>query len=436
MMIKKVLLILFLAFPVGAQPLLTLEEALKIGLKNNYDIQMARNDAKIADNNKGIGLAGFLPTLDAAGGYAVIDNNQEVDLPSGETDTDIDNWSAELTLSWTLFDGFSMFANRDRYNELARKGEYDARARIENAVVNITDAYFSLVRQQQLLQSARELRDVSGTRLEREKVRHDIGGATSTDLLNAQVSYNSDQTSLLNQELQVTVARQQLNILLGREPSTEFAVVEEIPLVNIDLTYDEILDRALEYNSGLKSAELSRSISRRQVQMARSAFLPRLSFFTNYEYTDQTTNSDAGAYPGLDIGTRTTSTTVGLNLTFNLFNGTQDKIDLQNARIEANNRELELRNARNQLTGQVREAYETYKKRMEIVAMEEQNIVAARQNLQLQQDKFRVGSATSLEFRDAQVSLNQSQASLIQARYQARISKLLLEQLMGALEVN
>ncbi|MFZ5979396.1 MAG: TolC family protein, partial [Candidatus Zixiibacteriota bacterium] len=398
-------------------------------------IQMARNNARIAANNKGQGLAGFLPTLDASGGYAVVDRDQETDLPPADVASDLDNWSAELSLSWTLFDGFSMFANRSRYNELAKKGEFEARDQIETAVVDITNAYFNLVQQQQLLQAARELRDVSETRYKREKVRHDIGGATSTDLLNAQVSFNSDQTLLLNQELQVIIARKQLNILLGQDPSTEFTVVEEIPLENINLEYDAILKRALDYNSGLKATELDRSISRRQIQLARASFLPRLSFFTSYEYTDQTTNSDAGSYPNQDIGTKTGSTTFGLNLTFNLFNGTRDKIDLQNAKIEANNQELALRDARNRLVGQVKEAYDTYLKRIEIVAMEEQNIVAARQNLSLQQDKFRVGSATSLEFRDAQVSLNNAQSSLIKARYQARLAKLQLEQLMGALEV-
>jgi len=217
-MFKKLFVIFFLATSLWAQPMLTLEDALKLGLKKNYDIQIARNNAKISANNKGRGLAGFLPTLDATGGYTLTNNDQKIDLPPGESETDIDNWSADLTLNWTLFDGFSMFANRGRYNELAKKGEYKARDQIETTVVRITDAYFNLVRQLQLLQAARELHDVSNTRYNREKVRHDIGGATSTDLLNAQVSFNTDQTSLLNQDLQVIIARKQLNILLGQDP--------------------------------------------------------------------------------------------------------------------------------------------------------------------------------------------------------------------------
>ena len=119
-----------------------------------------------------------------------------------------------------------------------------------------------------------------------------------------------------------------------------------------------------------------------------------------------------------------------------MFNGTRDKVALQNAKLEANNEALALRDARNRLTGLVQQTYDTYRQRMEVVALEEQNIQAARQNLDLQRERQKLGVANSLEFRDAQVSFVRSQTSLITARYQARISRLVLEKLMGALEVD
>jgi len=433
--ISTALALVLLAVSAGAQPYLTLEDAIELGLKNNYDIQIARNNARISDNNRGKGLAGFLPTLDVSGGYNLTDSDQDVDLPPSSSTFDVDNLSADVTLSWTLFDGFRMFANRQRYNELAQQGEFVTRNRIENSVVAISVAYFNLVQQEQLLQVARDTRDISETRLGREKVRHQLGGSSSTDLLNAQVAFNSDQSTLLSRELNVQIARQQLNVLLGQDPATPVTVSTEIAIPDLNTDLSEIMLQAEDHNSSLKAAELGKKVADRGVQSARASFMPRLSAFANYGYSDQTINNSAGMYPDLDVGTETNSTTIGLNLSFNLFNGRRDRIDYDNARIEANNQLLALRDAHNRLIGDVREIYNTYHQRMEVVALEEQNIEAARQNLDLQRDRHELGVATSLEFRDAQVSFVQSQTSLITARYQARISRIELDQLTGSLNI-
>jgi outer membrane protein len=435
---RKTISIAFILFAtsLSAQPLMTLEDALALGLKNSYSIQIARNQAEAASNNQGQGLAGLLPTLSATGSYSQADNELETDPPPATVNSDVNNLTAELSLNWTLFDGFRMFINRSMYRELARQGEYQARDQIEETIVAISKAYLNLVQQEQLLMVARDTRDVSESRLDRERVRRSLGGASSTDFLRSQVGYNADQSILLDRELQVTVARQQLNILLGQDPATNFEVATEIEIPDLPRTHDELYEAALQNNSHLKAAELRQKVARRQVQSARSAFLPRLNAFARYGIADQTVNSDAGPNLNIDMGTKNTGTTVGLSLSFNLFNGTRDRVQLSNAKIDAINQSLALRDARNRLKGLVQERYDTYLQRIELVTLQEQNIASAEQNLSLQRERFELGSSTSLEFRDAQVSLVLARTSVIQARYQARIARLEIEQLVGGLQVH
>ncbi len=436
-MLKILILpVILLAASLSAEPMMTLEEAITLGLKNSYSIKVARNQAHMAANNKGLGLAGFLPTVDASSGYRLTNVDQDVDLPPSSPESDIENLTAELSLRWTLFDGFRMFADRKKFNEMARLGEYQARNQIEGSIVGISKAYFNLVQQERLLQVARDTHDLSGARLRREQVRSELGGASSTDFLHAQVAFNSDQSTLLSRELEVNIARQQLNVLLGQDPTTSYSVSAEILIPELTLDYTHVLDLALEHNSSLKVAELGKKIAGRNVQSARSSFLPHLSAYANYGYSDETVNSTAGLNPGLDVGTQATSTTVGLSLSLNLFNGRRNRIELQNAKIEANNQALILRDARNRLIGLFRETYDTYQQRMKIIDLEKQNAEAAQRNLELQQERQELGIVNSLEFRDAQLSLAKTQISLIAARYQARISRLEIEQLIGSLEID
>ena len=84
----------------------------------------------------------------------------------------------------------------------------------------------------------------------------------------------------------------------------------------------------------------------------------------------------------------------------------------------------------------MREKYITFQQRLKLIELEEQNVVAAEQNLKLQSDRYQIGAASSLEFRDAQVNLTRAQAALIVAKYQARISRLEIEQLIGNIEID
>ncbi len=221
------LFVLFLSISFG-QSLMTAEDAILMGLKNNFDIQIARNQEKIAENNAGKSISGFLPTLDITGNYQDQRSEQETNSPFSFGNSRSTNFAGSVALNWMLFDGFSMFVNHDQYLQLEKLGEYQSRNIIETTVVTILSTYYNLVQQEQLLDVARETLEISKTRLERERVRQDLGSASSTDFWNAQVSYNNDQAQLVNQELRRLIAQKDLNTLLARNVDTPVEVVKQI----------------------------------------------------------------------------------------------------------------------------------------------------------------------------------------------------------------
>lgn len=429
-----IILISILWISVQAQQMLSLEDAIRIGLDKNFSIRIARNNVQIAENSRGLGTAGFLPSLDVQGNAQYIDSKQETNSPFSFGNSQTRSLNGQILLNWTVFDGFRMFVDNTRFNRLADLGEAQARNIIENSIVAILAAYFDLVQQQQLQEVARNTLEISETRLNKEKIRRDIGGASSTDFLNAQVSYNNDKASLINQELRVTVALKDLNILLGQKPDTPLAVEQEIKIPAVIKSFDELLDLALERNSILIVAEQNVQISQQDLKLAKSNFSPRVSLSSSYNYLDRTIFGSS-RFDG-DIESKNKDGLIGLNLSWNLFNGFRHKIELQNARIDAKNEELAYQDTRNQIEGLLREVYQTFNKRLELIELEEQNVVAARQNLQLLQDRYDIGGATFLEYRDAQVNLNRAQITLIVARFQSRITRLEIERLTGNLEIN
>jgi outer membrane protein TolC len=327
-----------------------------------------------------------------------------------------------------------MFVNKSRFDRLAELGDALSRNIIENNVVQILAAYFDLVQQEQLLDVAISNLEISETRLNKEKVRRDVGGASSTDFLNAQVSFNNDKAALINQELAVKVALQDLNILLGQKPETDLEVEKNIKLFTLEYSLEELLQMTLDRNSTLTAARQSKEISEQDIRLARSYFSPNIFLGGSYTYSDRTL-SGSDRFDG-DINSTLKDGFIGLNLSWNLFNGFRDKISLENAKISNKNQNLALRDTQNQLEGLIREKYQTFQVRMELVELEQQNVIAAEQNLMLQQDRYQIGSATFLEFRDAQLNLARAQITLIAARFQARITRLEIEQLIGNLQIS
>jgi outer membrane protein TolC len=409
---------------------MTVEDAIQLGLKNNYAIQIARNTAEIAVNNKGKGLANFLPVIDTNSDLRYDNTNENTGSPMSFGDAVTRTSDSYLSLTWTLFDGFRMFADKKRYDELAMSGEYEARDRIEGTVISIMGSFFNLVQQEQLLDVIRDTLAVSKRRLEREEIRRELGGASSTDLLNARVNYNNDQSTLLDQELAATIALNELNIALARDPLTPVVVKKEIVIPPLVMGYEEILKMAQKENSTLLTARFDKQIAEEDVRIAKSVFWPRLSLNGNYGYADRTLFGDE-IIPGTDKNRHSIDSTVGLFLSFNVFNGNVDSINLQNARLDLLNRDLSLKNIENEITGLVRETYTTYQKRMAKVKLEEENTITAQQNMELQKELYATGASDSLDFRDAQVLYARAQVNLIVSRFDARISLLEIQQLIG-----
>ena len=142
-------IILFSISNINAQKTLTVDDAVKIALKNNFDIRIAHNDATIAKVNNTLGNSGILPTvaLNGASSYAINNTYQKypdgatVNLPSLNTSL----ITAGAQLSWTLFDGGRMFVTKRKLSEIESLGEFQFRDKVLITLFNVISAYYDIV---------------------------------------------------------------------------------------------------------------------------------------------------------------------------------------------------------------------------------------------------------------------------------------------------
>src|SRR5690625_2484191 len=126
MNIKKVWLLsgffIGLLLPAQGQQTISLQEAIEIGLENNFGIQIARNEAEISSINNSLGEAGFLPRVELRGEYSTTDDHFRItDEMAGQTD-EIDEktryGAGQLSFDLPLFQGFYRINNYKKLQEL------------------------------------------------------------------------------------------------------------------------------------------------------------------------------------------------------------------------------------------------------------------------------------------------------------------------------
>ncbi len=417
-------------FTAQAQQVLTLEDAVKIALQNNYDIRLAKNDLKVDQTNAYIGNAGMLPTVTAN----VIDNNGIQNASQTRTDgtvTSLDNaknnsLNVGVGLDWTVFDGFRMFARYDQLKELQKLGEAQLKLTILTKISDVNETYFDLVQQQQQLAALDTTLVISRQRLELAQNRFTIGKASKLEVLNAQVDLNTDTTNLLKQKDTYQKTKVALNQILARDPQTDYKVVDYI-VVDKDLQLVELTNLAVSQNPQLQAQIVNKRVSELQLKQVRAGRFPTVRVNTGYNFAE--TQSSIG----FTSQTSARGLTYGFTASMNIFDGFFQNRNEKIAKLGIENAQIAIEQQQNTLSSQLVSAFQTYQTNLQLSELEDKNEDIAKQNLDITLEKFRIGTITTFEFRTAQLNFVNAQLRNSNAQYVAKLSEIALKELAGNL---
>lgn len=434
MSIRKIYQIIFIIIILGnssfCQEILTIEEAIKIALQNNFSINIALNESRIAENNSTIGNAGFLPSLDATAAYQKSQNDTRQEYFDGRTidrtGANSKNITAGINLNWTIFDGLEMFGNLELLKELNRIGKSNYKSEIENNITAVTDNYYNLIREKQVLDVLKETITISEERVRIAQSKLDVGSGSKFDLRQAQVDLNEDRSSLLKEELSYEQLKISLNQLLGRDVNSDFTVSDTI-VVNKNLTFEELKNTAFENNSDLDIADRNLTLSEINLGLARSEWFPRISLNGGYNYTNS--ESDAGFIKS----NKNYSLSFGLNASLNLFNGLNTRRKIENAEINIESNRLNYNQVKTNVEANLLNTFKKYLNSIQLIQLEEENLTIAEESVDIALERLKLGNITPLEFRETQQKLIDAKSRLVSAQYDAKAAETELLRVSGQL---
>ncbi len=433
---------LLAATPEAGTPI-SLEEARVQGRQNTNALQ-ALLDVDVAEQDVRLSRSALLPQLSFgasagrnwAGRRQSIITTEDPNNPGGfltfEVETpsiNTENYDLGLSLTQVLYD-------RARFKQLEQSGvlrdvrESQAQEEANTSELEAIRRFFVLFRTQATLQVLEATVKRSEEQLERARALFTAGRVGKNEEISALVNLGNDRITFTETLAQLVADQTQLAIWLAR-PGTEPLMAVDPGVLTQEPTPAPTMDTALTQarerrpllaalQGQVRSAELQRAI-------ARADYIPRLTAQGSY-------SRQGPAAEVVFTEPRLQNTfTAGVNLTWNLFNGFATVAQTRRAEAGIRRAQLVLQQAGREIEAEVRRAHRSLEAQLEAARLAADNREAAVQGLRLAEERFRAGAGSTLEVRDAQLSLTRAELSLLENRIDVEIARFTLMRAVGAL---
>lgn len=409
----------------------SLEECLRIGLEQNFDIRIVRNNQLISDRNVTWGNAGLLPSIDATSGYNIksdntrqtpADGSGEINRRNNNTET----LSASVNLNWTLFDGFNAQTNYKKLQELKSVGELNTQLQIESFIANMSAEYYNLVQETMRMENLKFAVKLSGEQLRIVEARYQIGSFSRLDLQQARVDFNADSSRLIRQYEKVNTSRIKINELMGINDVETPIVAADTSIVLKPLESKEVLwNNVLNANTLLQLSEKDILLSQLNLKNIQSNYYPYLRLNTGYGFSHF--NYDVGSFDTQ----RNWGPNIGVTVGINIFDGFNKRREQKNARTRIENTKLEKEQMRLALKSDFSNMWQAYRNNIELLKLEKENVENAHENYEIAMERYKLGDLAGIRLREAQNSLLEAEERLVSAQFNIKLNEIYLLQISG-----
>ncbi|MGB4843697.1 MAG: TolC family protein [Ferruginibacter sp.] len=417
-----------------AQNKLTVEQAITATIENNYDIQLLRNDSASYALDKSYARAAFLPRINATTGLVYNNNNQKQKFNDGtkreSNGVRSSNLTGSVQLNWTIFDGFKMFATRDKLAQFVQLGELNIKNQVVNSVAEVINNYYNIVRQKQLLKAIEEQMSINEERVKLAEKRLSVGLGAKPELLQGKVDLNAQKAARLKQQTVIDQLKEQLNQLMNVVAATRYEVSDTI-LFSDEIILGDIMSAVETTNPQLLLTKKNIDIGKLTLKERKADLYPVVSFNSAYNYSK--TDNKTVVNPFQPLFSRNNGYNYGIGISIPILNGFNVKRQIKQAQLDIDWLNISYLNQKSRIDLGITNAFKDYELQKKTLALEEENIVLAKENVYIALERLRLGISTYIELRETQKSLELAYDRLIAARYNTKLAETELLRLKGDL---
>ena len=406
----------------------SLNDIYQAALQNDPVLRAARANFNAERETKNISRAALLPRLAISGDYTEAEKNEYwTDSPQrGLLDSETTAYNA--TLSQAIFDMPAWYSFKGA-KALSQSARAQFAADQQNLIIRVSQAYFSVLRAYDNLQT-RDAEELAIQRqLEQTRERFEVGLLPVTDVHEAQAAFDNAAVNSLEARGALNIAFEGLAVLTGKDHQVlaglkdNFAASAPVPETNADW-----VDLALANNFQLKVAELGKDAAYNQAKAAVAARLPKISGRASYYDSDAEGINNLGKpFESIQDGHQYV-----VSISMPIWGG---GVDAQ--RRQAKQRSIQSAEtytaARRNTVQSARSKHRLVVTNAARVKARRQAITSANSALSATQAGYEVGTRNIVDVLVAQRTLYQAKRNYANARYDYILSMMALKEVAGQL---
>ena len=394
----------------------SLDSCISYAIEHNINVRSRALDATSADLAVTEAKDQFLPTLNAGASQSFnFGRGLTSDNTYANRNTSQFGWNVNLSLP--LFQGLSA----KRQLDYARANLSAVLQQVESAKDDISlqviAQYLQVLYTKELHEVAAEQVRISQVELERRRILLEAGPIAELDLTQAESQLAQDQLTLVSTHNDIRIALVNLAqmLQLNEVENFDIAPAEETPLILP--SPETVFANALQTNNSLKASELSIAAADKYVSLARTGYIPRLSFNAGLGSSYYNIHGFENA-PFHRQMRDNFNKSLGFTLSIPIFDAFQTRNAVRRANVQRLNAELQYDNVRSNLFQAIQQAYyqaDAAKAKLTAATVARD---AALKAFQAMEEKYNYGRANATEFEEAKSTYIKASSEAVQAKYE------------------
>jgi len=417
---------------------ITIQKAMEIALKNNFQIQQAENNLERAKYAEKSSFYDFFPDLNASVNYSQTRGTQFNQFAGSFADQFLENASGSIRTSINIFDGFSNIQNlRSAQSSVLAQKEQLTRAK-EDLMFNVATQFLAILLDQQLIDIAKNNLASQRKQLEQVNAQVEVGSRPVADQYNQESLVAQNELNLIQR--QNTLSNDQLRLIrsLQLDPLKDYNFItpDLSGAVNFnDYSVTELVTEAMKNRSDLRAQEATINSAYYTYKSSFAGHYPSLNlsagYSTNYAYIEV----DGIEIPRSTFNDQFFSENVNnfiqLSLQIPIFNRFSVQNQVTSAKIQYKNAQLQFDNIKLGVVQEVRQAYTDYLSFTKQLQASEKALVFAKKSLETQQERYNIGASTLIELAQANAQFVEASSNRAQSQFRLIFQEQLINYFVG-----
>jgi outer membrane protein len=404
--------------------LLTIEDAVQIGLENHPRIKSASERIGSQEAVLGQQMSAYYPTVNFNNRYQTSQSST-----SGGADHAADSFSSQASFNMTLYNFGKREGNVQAARDTLNATKQDYATTTQDIVLSIKQAYYVYLGSQEVVRVRRETVRSRELLVRQARGFYEVGTRARIDVARAEANLYSAQADLIAAENAVKIAWVTLRNAMGSPRLPEQPVAQDSPEVEFSMNLAAARNVAFDSRTELKSFEAQRKASDQLIAAARRGHLPDVIFDASYgrrHVSDQLVGGRT-----LDTFPLQPTWSVGLNFNIPIFDGFRTTNRVEETLHNYYNVRAQEEDRRQLIALEVEQGYLRVVETQERIKATESAARAAKENLDLAQGRYQVGVGSIIEVTDAETLYTDAQTTYIRTIYDYKIADAQLARAMG-----